>query len=275
FFVKVISSRTYPTEKCNSENLKGDLLHSGDHYVIRDGQEYYNMMPVWDWDLLPGVTWSPQAGKRVARSPFVGGVSDGRGGLTAMDYRFGGGKDKPRPELRARKAWLCHGDLVVCLIGDLTTSGISAPVRTALDQCRLRGAVTVGDGRGRRTISGGGPAAAAAGRKVGRLVARGPHELTDVRWLHHHDVAYLMLDPSQLTLKTGPVTGSWRSINRGLPDGRASDRVFMPVLEHGTGAKDRSTGYVIAPGIAAEQAARLASRLPFDLLSNDARCQAV
>ena len=56
YFLKTISNRTYATESINNENLKGRLLNSGDAYLIRDGQEYFNLMPMWDWTALPGVT---------------------------------------------------------------------------------------------------------------------------------------------------------------------------------------------------------------------------
>ena len=53
FFLKTISSRTLATESINSENLLGHLLNSGDAYLIHDGNEYFNLMPVWDWEKLP------------------------------------------------------------------------------------------------------------------------------------------------------------------------------------------------------------------------------
>ena len=57
FFVKTISTRTQGTETTvNGENVKGALLNSGDTYILREGDEYVNLAPVWDWTLLPGVT---------------------------------------------------------------------------------------------------------------------------------------------------------------------------------------------------------------------------
>ena len=79
FFLKTISDRTRTTESINNENLKGHLLNSGDYYLMRDGQEYASLPPVWNWDLLPGVTYAKGAGE-VQRQSFSGAVSDGESG---------------------------------------------------------------------------------------------------------------------------------------------------------------------------------------------------
>jgi|ADGO01.1.fsa_nt_gi Polysaccharide lyase family 8, super-sandwich domain. len=99
FFLKTISSRTLPTESINNENLKGRLLHSGDAYLVRDGKEYYDLMPVWDWNLLPGVTVFPGAAA-AARLPWVGGVSNGMSGAAVMDYQL---TDEKGGSLTAKK----------------------------------------------------------------------------------------------------------------------------------------------------------------------------
>jgi chondroitin AC lyase len=59
FFVKTLSDRTQPVEVgLNGENLKGLLQNCGDYYLVRDGQEYFDLAPVWEWDLLPGITFA-------------------------------------------------------------------------------------------------------------------------------------------------------------------------------------------------------------------------
>lgn len=189
FFLKTVSNRTVTSEMgMNGENLKGENLSCGDHYLLRDGQEYYNLQPVWDWHLLPGITWADGAGT-VQRRSFAGSVGDGAVGATAMDYAFGatGGA-----ALTAHKFWACDGDAVVCLISDLRTTGVSAPVRTALDQCRLRGSVLVGGADGTVTT----PAAGTYAPKV-------------VRWIHHAGFAYLPLGGQPVSAATIDGAGHW------------------------------------------------------------------
>jgi chondroitin AC lyase len=258
FFLKTVSSRTLPTESINGENPKGGLLHSGDGYFVRDGREYHNLMPVWDWDLLPGVTWSagaPRPGRD--RGGFVGGLGDGQSGLAAMACAFGEG-GKYAPVLMARKAWFCHGDLVVHLIGDIRAPGLKQPVRTALDQCRAEGDVTVAAGGRREAVRD------AASRRF-----------EVVSWLHHRGVAYVLLSPGSVTLKAGEVSGSWRSINAGQPAGEVKEKVFLAVLEHGAKPEGASAAYLLAPAAAADDAAALAARPGVEVLANDGARQAV
>src|SRR5574337_1037067 len=104
FFLKTISDRTLATESINHENLKGHLLNSGDAYLIKDGEEYYNLMPVWNWEYLPGVT-SFDGADKIKRLPFAGSVSDGAIGFTAMDYLL---QDKKgERSITAKKSWFC------------------------------------------------------------------------------------------------------------------------------------------------------------------------
>jgi chondroitin AC lyase len=85
FFLKTISSRTEVTERINGENQKGTFLNLGNTYFIRNGKEYFDLMPVWDWGKLPGTT-NFKSAKTIKRLPFVGGVYAGTSGLAVMDF---------------------------------------------------------------------------------------------------------------------------------------------------------------------------------------------
>jgi chondroitin AC lyase len=150
FFLKTVSDRTLLSEVgLNDENLKGARLNCGDHYLLRDGREYFDLAPVWDWKLLPGVTFGEGAGE-LQRQPFVGAVTDGTSCAAAMDYRFGADN---KTRLSAKKFWAAHGDVVICLIADLNAPDLEQPVRTALDQCRWRNAITICDQNGKQFLS--------------------------------------------------------------------------------------------------------------------------
>lgn len=255
FFVKTISTRTLPTEVgLNSENLKGRLLNSGDAYLIQNGREYYNMMPVWNWQKLPGITAFKSAYK-IERKPFVGSVSNGEGGLTAMDYcmenKAGGQK------VTAHKIWACHKNVVVCLIADLNTDD---EVYTVLDQCRLQSKVIVNNPKNE--------------------IEKGTHKLKNVNWIWHHGFAYLParqadrpLEPEKFRLRIGKVTGNWYSINASEPDSLITDSVFMPVMLHNKGINH--TGYVLAYCKTPKDAAAIYQNPDWAILQNDKNCQAV
>ncbi|HVU57689.1 MAG TPA: polysaccharide lyase family 8 super-sandwich domain-containing protein [Puia sp.] len=239
FFLKTLSDRTLPAESINSENLKGRLMNSGDAYIIRNGMEYFNLMPVWDWNKLPGITSFPGA-VRIVRHPFAGSVTDSISGLTVMDYEM---KDSVGHSLRAKKYWACHDGVVVCLIAGVDLArGPGSPLApdsafTVLDQCRKQGDVVSGDG-----------------------------------WVWHSGLAYMVLGRDKLQVHTGEVSGSWQSINQSLPATLVKDSVFMPIVYYRAGGPF-SSGYIIAACDGPGQAAKMGKGQK--ILRNDTACQAV
>ena len=161
-------------------------------------------------------------------------------------------------QLRFRKLWAAHGDSVVCLVSDLTANKMTAPARTALEQCRLRGTVTV-----------------AEENSEPRQLSPGEHRLAKVRWLQHGQLAYILPTPMPLTVKFGEVTGNWHRINAGKSEAPITDRIFLPVAEHDTNPKSQTFAYLIAHADTAEKAATLSATPPFAILRNNPSCQAV
>jgi len=252
-FVKTLSDRTLPTEVgLNGEHLKGALQGCGDHYLLKDGLEYFNLAPVWNWNLLPGVTYGNGAGQP-QRQSFVGAVSDGQSSVSAMDYCFG---TKDRISLRARKLWACHGDVVVALIGNLDAPAMHQPVRTALDQCVLRDAVTIADEDGIQQM---------------RAAQR---ENVSVRWVHHSGFAYAPLGGLKISIRAAKAVGSWKSINDGLSPDTVTAPVFLALLEHGMLPTAQSSGFVIA-SCNAPQAEEIFQTPSWLVLRNDFQAQAV
>lgn len=254
FFLKTLSDRTLITESINGENLKGHLLNCGDHYLVRDGGEYTDLPPVWDWDALPGVTYAPGAGQPV-RQPFVGSVTDGSRGATTMDVRFA---TKEGATLTARKLWASHGDVTVCLIADLSTKGVTAPVHTALDQCQLRGPVTICDQNGALQTPPNG------------VVPAQP-----LRWIHHSGFVYIPLENTPVALKMGPATGSWSLINKPGSKTPTTIPVFLPTLEHGASPQGTASGFVIVAAPTVADAQRVFDQPTWKVVRNDATCQAI
>jgi chondroitin AC lyase len=262
FFLKTVSTRTETTETHLRENKKGHKLNWGDHYLLRDGREYGALPPVWDWDLLPGVT-SSTATTRIERKPFAGAAGDGASGVVAMDYEARG---ENGARVTARKFWAAHNGVIIVLIGALdatpsagaaATPG-AAPFRTALDQCLLRGPVTVADANGPALVT---PPAR--------------REVRGARWLHHAGLLYMPVGGAAVSLTIGPVTGSWRDINENYSDTPVTVPVFLPVLEHGAAPQGASSGFAIQSCASAADAHALAARPAWRVLRNDAACQAV
>lgn len=253
FFLKTVSNRTEVTESIVRENRLGRKLNWGDHYFLTRTGNYTDLPPVWNWDLLPGVTSSTDLDS-LQRQSFVGALGDGESGLAAMDYRVGRAEVT---RLTARKFWATHGDVVVALIGALDVTAPGEPVRTALDQRRLQGEVTVATARGIKTL----PA--------------GEHRDLDARWLHHDGLLYVPLAGQSLSLVTGPTTGSWQTINLNHSAAPVTASLFVPVLEHGREPRQQAGGFAVLACPTPKDAARLMKRPSWTVLQNDTALQAV
>ena len=245
FFLKTISVRTRFSESINCENLKGRLLNSGDGYFVRDGLEYYNLMPVWNWEYLPGVTAFPQGVTK--QENFTGGVSAGESGFTVMQLRA----EHDAKRLGVKKFWASHGDVVVCLMADFQRQEVN--VYTALDQCRWRTDVLLND-----------PA---------NIIKEGVHHLKDVQWIHHGGFAYIPISSEDIELHLTSATGTWSSINQSGSDEIVTEKVFMPVLRHAPSST--SAGYFVASCKRPEEAGKLQANPPFKIIQNDEACQSV
>jgi chondroitin AC lyase len=244
FFLKTISTRTLATESINNENLKGKLLNSGDAYLIRNGNEYYNLAPDWNWERLPGVTAFAGA-EKIFRKPWVGSVSDGNSGASTMDYALQG---KNGACVAAKKSWFCHDGQVVCLIAGLQQDN-TGEVYTALDQCRWQGDITVNTEE--------------------KLTSTRHFDL--LQWVHHAGLGYIFLQPSSVTIHADTVTNSWQSINASASALPITEKIFTPVFIHHASA----AGYVLTAAKNPADVAAIARDPSWQVLRNDSLCQAV
>ncbi|WP_240755330.1 polysaccharide lyase family 8 super-sandwich domain-containing protein [Pedobacter sp. SYP-B3415] len=249
FFLKTISTRTLPAESINGENLQGQLLNSGDGYLVSNGNEYFNLMPVWNWNMLPGITTFAGA-EVIGRPKFSGAVSSGASGLVALDLSLTS-KDN-REQLTGHKVWAMHGKMVVCLIANLNfiNARPDYPV-SVLDQARLSGNITVSK---------------PAGTRSGNM-----QTYRGLKWIHHNKFAYLPLGSEPVSIYAGPVSGSWSQVNSSERTDTITDQIFRPVIYHKASS---FSGYVICFADTPADAAALAKSSPWKL-HNTADCQAV
>lgn len=247
FFLKTISSRTLPSESINHENLKGKLMNSGETYFVRDGNEYFNMMPVWDWDKLPGLTGFSGA-DIVERKDFTGSVSDGSVGLSSMDYAVKSKNGDRR--VSAKKTWIAYGNYMLCLISDMTMENLNMAY-TILDQSRMRDLITSDKGSIEITTQ----------------------EQQMVKWVRHHDFLYFRPgDADSLFMYADTVHGNWYSINRGYSTEPIMERVFMPFIEHHP--HERAYAYVVASASDIKTKEAIAKQ-PFSIITNNEKSQSV
>lgn len=255
--VRLASVRTKGSESGNGENGSGYYLGHGLHLLYRTGDEYKNIMPVWDWRHLPGhlceqapdplplIEWGNGA---YGNTSFVSGVSDGQYGLLAGDYQRG--------NVRAKRAWFHFDTEIVCLGAGLSCP-TDYPLTQSLNQCHQNGAVFVAD------------------QTVTRKLAAGNHTLPNTRWVLHDSVAYVFPGTATVHVRNDIQTGAWRGINNSPAQ---SDQVLrLPVfsawLDFGGRVRNGSYQYIIRPGVSATDMG--AYQNPIVILRNDSTMQAV
>jgi len=252
------STRTYATEvRVNRENLKGYHLSDGAYFLMQRGDEYHGIQPVWDWRKLPGITCRDTDdpypyGREVEPSgstAFVGGVSDGKVGVAAMDYAKDG--------VSARKAWFFTDTGWVCL-----GAGISAEtndsVTTSVNQCLLKTEVVVLQNGETEELD------------TGKL------EASDLRASLHDGVGYYLLGPHSVVLKAAEQRGKWTDIEEASSNHDAvTEKVFSLWVDHGPRPQNASYAYLVTPGLDGSRFRSLAEDLPTQVVVNAPEQQAV
>ena len=186
--VRMSSSRTAGTEPGQDHGRPCHHVADGLTFILRDGGEYRDICPVWDWRRLPGTTALQSAGTQATGhrggGSFVGGVSDGEYGLAVMDLR--------RDGLRARKAWFFFDDCFVCLGNGIGCDDPAGPVFTSINQCALRGPVTAYGKAGETHV----------------LAPGKSYDLSAAYRLEHDGVVYHFPEPMPVRARLAPQTGS-------------------------------------------------------------------
>lgn len=254
--VKTSSTRTLQPESGNGEGLKNLHLGDGVTLIQRTGNEYDDLMPVWDWRRLPGTTveqgtysLKPSADWGVyGTSTHAGGASDGQDGLAVFNYS--------RLGVAAKKSWFFLGDVMVALGSAINAPAATNPVLTTLNQSLLSGAITCSSSSGTSTVTS-------------------PLTPSGLKWVHHDKTGYFFPgSTSAATLSGATQTGTWLSINTSQSSATVSKDVFSLHLNHGTAVSNGSYAYLVAPGV--EASAMDGFPLSnFQILRNDATIQAV
>lgn len=259
--LKMISSRTLRPETAAGENKKGFFEGDGMMMLLQDGDEYgtlttQEIMPVWDWQRLPGTTVQHNGvipytdmfnggTNTYGSSNLVGGASDNNYGVAMMDYRRSG------VTLTARKSWFFFDDEIVALGADIDDPTANSPVFTSLNQVLLDGSITVSDATGGQRVLGLGSA---------------PASLSGKSWIQHDNMGYVMLDSTNRTSVQAAMQSSSTGIT--LP-------VFSAWIDHGTKPVNATYAYAVVPDKSVEEIAAYSNELPITILANTANVQAV
>ena len=257
FNVRTNSTRTKRTERGNDENLFADVLADGATNIQVKGDEYFNIMPVWEWDKIPGVTSRDfTEDKAVPKekewgidgtTTFVGGVSDGLYGATVYTQNY--------DSISAKKGYFFFDDAVVCL-GANINSQANEPIVTTVNQTLSKGNIY-----------------ALQNGKVSTITTNGKISASAI-W--HNDVAYIFPQKTDLSLTNEIQKGSWGRINRAhtdLPD--VEEKVFKLWINQGTKPVNASYEYIVYPNSSKENLDKNFNNKNIEILENDNKIQAV
>ena len=226
----------------NGEGKKSHHISDGANFLLRRGDEYDGIFPLWNWNRVPGTTaeqrstpLDPEKVRRHGQTTFVGGVSDGQNGVMAADFERGA--------LRARKSWFFWDEQYVCLGAGIRDP--AAEIATSINQTRLNGAIETSRGP----------------------LAAGETDLAGVSWVRHDDVIYEIRDGAPRLL-AGERAENWKTL--GAYDKEETGGVFDLWLDHGVAPRNATYAYIVRPGAPADfSAADIA------ILSNTPALQAV
>lgn len=254
FSLKCASDRIIASESGNGENVKGFYQGYGTYYVVKRGNEYKDIFPIWNWRQLPGslVEQSEQPlplfnfgkGNR-GETSFVYGVSNGMYGCFGYDYK--------KDHVMAKRAWFFFDDEIVSVVNNINYAGTGSLYQT-INQCFLNGDIIVDN----------------------KLMTNTENSYRNASWVYHDSIAYFFSkSPNELKISSGMEEGSWRDINQVGNPAVLSAKVFNLNLNLGKDSKNAGFVYAILPGISVEQARNYRMEDNFMVLKNDTTIQAI
>ncbi|MBT3383508.1 MAG: hypothetical protein HN778_18925 [Prolixibacteraceae bacterium] len=250
--LKMCSERTVGIElNMNSENKLGYWLPYGLTYIYRNGNEYDGIFPAWNWARLPGVT-NPhieieelgKGKKYTQQTSFVGGVRNGKYGISAMDFA----KDKTS----ARKAWFWFDDEWLALGAGIESEHDSTIV-TGINQALRKGKILVD----------------------GKFPIKNRETLQNPKWILHDSIGYIFQNEKKVEFSGGTQNGNMQRFCGLGKDTVYSYPVFSLWFNHGIKPKNETYEYIVVPGVDDKELIKYSADLPLEILLNSKNIQAV
>lgn len=256
--LKMSSQRVIGVESLNGDNMRGYYMADGAYYIYKDGSEYYDIFPLWDWRRLPGVTaylngnapmsQPDKKDKFSNKTNFVGGLSDGSNGMSAMQIRKDG--------LSVDKFWLFTDSAVICM-GAGIESDSTLEVVTSVEQCWEKSNVQIFRGKNRLSFKN-----------------TSEYDISDLRILHNNTGYMFLQDKGNCVIDISKVKGSWHDIMQMYPQDTVDGNVFSVYIKHGVSPNNASYTYIIIPQ-ADINTLKNFDRNVYHVLSNDRNIQAL
>lgn len=256
--IRTVSKNTWRDEYENNENLKGYFVADGSTNIVVTGEEYLNIMPLWDWTYIPGTT-APDIDEiplpmwgQTGVSTFCGGVSDGIYGVSAMKYF----DDYKALNTGANKGYFMFDDELVCL-GNNVRSDYAC--HTTVDQCWHKGvsSICTREGLSNRI-----------GDNIDIEISN-----SNILWCSNNGLVYYFPFETDIDLLTENRQGTWYDINHGYGTTDIKEgRVFQLSISHKNNDK---YAYVVHPLGASADISSYVNNCPIQILQNNDSIQAV
>ncbi|RKD88290.1 polysaccharide lyase 8 family protein [Mangrovibacterium diazotrophicum] len=255
FSLKMCSDRVAGAESCNSENISGYYMGDGATFLSQSPDEYLNIFPFWDWQKIPGVTAVQDTASLpiltyqgyFLESDFVGGVSNGKRAVAAMDYK--------RDQVFAKKSWFVLEDQMVCL-GAGIQSDREFEMTTGIEQTYLSGEVVVKNQNANMTV-------------------KDSVHLENPVWVLHKGAGYFFPQGGSIVLKAGEVHGNWHKVAWQYPSSVMDTSLLCMYFEHGVKPEQASYAYALVPGADVQKLTQMETAPSFRILQNTADAQVV
>ena len=255
--VRACSPRVKGTEFTNNENKKGHFIADGSTIFMRNGDEYNDIFPIWDWNKLPGVTapivesTSGNPGKDDYRNPnpFVGGLTYGPNGISTFHLARNG--------IDARKSWFYLNGILVCLGTDIKTN-TGKYIITGVNQCNQKGKAII-TFTNRKAIS------------VNDTLINS----NSISSVWQDSIGYYFPRESSISLSLEKQSGNWHDIADPYSTDIITGKVFKLWINHGINAKDSTYEYMVLPSVSASLLEDYNLNPSIKILSNTKTVQAV
>ncbi|MDF3128126.1 polysaccharide lyase family 8 super-sandwich domain-containing protein [Kiritimatiellaeota bacterium B1221] len=251
---KLWSYHNEGTEYLNGDGRQGQFLSLGGTFLLREGDEYLEIFPMWDWGRIPGTTTlhrnpaNPPNGA-LGSQKFAGGISNGTEGAMTYDHSY--------DSVQAQKSWFYFADCYVMLGAGVSGSSSSLDVNTTVEQIFLDGDITVSQNGSVSVLPGGDQAP------------------TGLEWVYHDQVGYLFPAGGNIHVAGKAQSGSWYEINDSLPATTLTEEIFSIWFDHGRQPSSDSYACVVVPSVGRAAFDHFRTSEPIEILSNTSQIQAV
>lgn len=260
FSIRMSSINTIKPEQVNGENLLGYYFGDGSTCITKSGFEYYNIMPLWDWNKIPGTTTPVKdsipsnKGKVYGKAEFCGGVTDSCNGVASFSYF----DDNPEVVTGASKSWFMFDDIIVCLGAGLQSE---YDLQTTVEQCWGKDSFIIVSSKG-NTYFGGNVS----------------QENINAIGVLHDGIGYFFPESDFLSVSNMQKDGNWRIISNEQPDSILEGKVFTLCVNHKkekTLKSELKYAYAIIPSSGTEYFEKFCNNPSFDIIVNSDSLQVV